>query len=148
MSTLTLAKDEKLFEKNSPITTIYVILSGKVGIFLTEAQHVTTLSKCQVVGERALMSQEKEHSKTAIAMDDTLLWCIDIEDFMSKIMFFEIKQRQRRLQSVKELSFFKGLPVHRQSLINSKLSFISVGPQHVLYDIGDAPVCFYIVLSG
>ncbi|HBK78613.1 MAG TPA: Crp/Fnr family transcriptional regulator [Nitrospinae bacterium] len=101
-------KDQILFHKNDPGSTLYIIISGKVKIVLPSAEGdnviVALLSTGDFFGELSLFDGEPR-SATTIAVDSTEILTLAQEDFFrylslnpraSKEILGELSRRLRR----------------------------------------------------
>ena len=72
------AKDDCLFKAGEQFDSLYLIVKGSIGVFqgtdLREPIEIRSVT--QMIGERALMNGEYQHSKTVIAMEDCL--CLEL----------------------------------------------------------------------
>ncbi|MEO1430348.1 MAG: cyclic nucleotide-binding domain-containing protein [Cyanobacteria bacterium J06633_8] len=72
---------EILFQENDPGDAFYIILSGKVEVFVSKInKHLTTLGKAQFFGELALMLAIPR-TATVRALEDTTLFVINNQGF-------------------------------------------------------------------
>lgn len=74
-------ESEILFKENDPGDAFYIILSGKVEVFVAKInKHLTTLGKAQFFGELALMLAIPR-TATVKALEDTTLFVINNQGF-------------------------------------------------------------------
>ncbi len=90
-------RDQIIFHKNDPGSTLYIIISGKVKIVLPSAEGdavlVALLSTGDFFGELSLFDGEPR-SATSIAAEATDILTLDQEDLLNT--FAEIRMRPRK----------------------------------------------------
>lgn len=78
--TIAFKAGDTIFSEGDPGDTMFVIVSGKVDIFLA-GRHMIKLDEGDIFGEMALIEQDHRRSATVVAETDVTLANIDRERF-------------------------------------------------------------------
>ncbi len=161
LTTISLAADDLLIEQGKAGDSLYVLVSGRLGVRIRQAQgpdvFIDELEPGAIIGEMSLLSG-RPRTATVFALEDATVVCLSHEGFERVV-----QQYPDLIEQFSEIMLPRWQRTHVAEIITNLVGHISVEALHdlqdriewrrlqrdaVLFHQGDPGDSFYIVVNG
>ncbi|CAG9322017.1 unnamed protein product [Blepharisma stoltei] len=146
MSLYFLHKNDILFSQDEYGNTLFIVASGKLGLFADEVSK-GSLKRGQYIGEIALMHSFK-HGVTVKALENSLLWGIDRKNFRLVIESISTSIYNDNKNLIENSQIFRQLTISQKEKILDIIITQEFSDGEIIVNEGDLSEFIYIIKEG